>query len=83
MPRVLLVIVIIAVTVYAFVEAMQADPHRVRVMPRWLWFVAILVVPILGPVCWFALGRPAGGIGPGPQRRQIAPDDDPDFLRGL
>ncbi len=79
MPRVLLVLVIVAVTVYALVEAAQAHPNRVRTMPRWLWLVAIIALPVLGPVGWFALGRP-----PAPQGRPpIAPDDDPDFLRGL
>ncbi len=82
MPRVLLVLVIVAITVYALVEAAQAHPNRVRLMPRWLWMVAIVALPILGPVGWFALGRPHGGIGPA-GRRPIAPDDDPDFLRRL
>ena len=82
MPRVLLVIVIVAVTVYALVEAAQAHPNRTRLMPRWLWFVAIIAAPVLGPVCWFALGRPEGG-GVSGRRPPIAPDDDPDFLRRL
>ncbi|WP_282006258.1 PLDc N-terminal domain-containing protein [Propioniciclava sinopodophylli] len=79
MPRVLLIIAIVAVTVYALVEAAQAHPSRVRAMPRWLWFVAIVALPVLGPVGWFAIGRP-----PTPTRHPpLAPDDDPDFLRGL
>lgn len=84
MPRVLLVLVIVAVTVYALVEASQASPHSTRLMPRWLWFVAIVALPIIGPVAWFAVGRPEGGNLQGPRRRPpIAPDDDPDFLRRL
>ena len=79
MPRVVIVIVIVAVTVYALVEATQAHPNRTRLLPRWLWFVAIIALPILGPVGWFALGRPVPQV----RRPPIAPDDDPDFLRGL
>lgn len=84
MPRVLLVLIIVAITVYALVEAAQTPPNRTRLMPRWLWFVAIVALPVLGPVGWFALGRPQGGglLGPG-TRGPIAPDDDPDFLRRL
>lgn len=82
MPRVLLVLVIIAITLYALVEAIQADPRRVRSMPRWLWLLAILV-PILGPVAWFALGRPAPPAIERGGRPPLAPDDDTDFLRGL
>ena len=77
MPRVLLVLVIVAVTVYALVEAAQARPDRTRTLPRWLWLVAIVALPVLGPVGWFALGRPVPPV----RRPPIAPDDDPDFLR--
>ncbi|MDO5533264.1 MAG: PLDc N-terminal domain-containing protein [Propionibacteriaceae bacterium] len=82
MPRVLLIVALVALSVYALVEALQADPRRVRLMPRWLWALAVLV-PALGPLGWFTLGRPTQhGVGGG-TRRAIAPDDDPDFLRGL
>lgn len=84
MPRVVLVLVVIALTVYALVEAGQAESVRVRLMPKWLWIVGIIVLPVLGPALWFLVGRPTGrGLGGGPQRRPIAPDDDPDFLRRL
>lgn len=84
MPRVLLVLLVVAVTVYALVEASQAQPHRVRLMPRWLWVAAIICLPGLGALGWFALGRPQGrDLGGGTARRPIAPDDDPDFLRRL
>ena len=58
MPRVLLVLAIVAVTVYALVEAAQTPANRTRLMPRWLWFVAIVALPVVGPVGWFAVGRP-------------------------
>lgn len=84
MPRVLLVLAIVIVTVYALVEAAQTHPNSTRLMPRWLWFVAIVALPVVGPVGWFALGRPqAGGHHGGGSRPPRAPDDDPDFLRRL
>lgn len=82
MPRVVIVIIVIALTVYALIEAIGADPGRVRLMPRWLWLAAIACLPGVGAIGWLALGRPAGGA-PRPPRRPIAPDDDADFLRGL
>ena len=84
MPRVLAVLILIAIIVYALVDAGQANPDRVRLMPRWLWMVAIVLLPGLGALGWFTLGRPrSGGLPGGGQRRSIAPDDDPDFLRKL
>lgn len=81
MPRVVIIVVLALLTIYAIVEVAQADSSRVRNMPRWLWAAAIICLPALGACAWFLFGRPL------PQRpapkRPIAPDDDPDFLRRL
>lgn len=85
MPRVILVLVVIGLIVYALVEAWTVDGDRIRLMPRWTWFFAILLVPGVGALAWLVFGRPLDrpGGGGGGQRRPIAPDDDPDFLRRL
>lgn len=84
MLRVIIVIAVVALTIFATVEVAQADPKHVRLMPRWLWAFAVIVVPVIGPLAWLILGRP---LRPGPQDdyRNVPrpPDDDPDFLRGL
>lgn len=82
MPRVLAVVLYVALVVYALIDLSQAEGSRVRLMPRWLWAVAILI-PYVGALGWLFLGRPnRRQLPPGP-RRPIAPDDDADFLRGL
>lgn len=84
MSRVLPVVLLIALVVYALVDASQADSGRVRLMPRWLWMVSIVLLPGVGAVGWLLLGRPRHrSLPPGSTRRPVAPDDDPDFLRGL
>ena len=83
MARVLPVIVLIVVTIYCLVEVAQSDPERVRHAPRWLWAVAILVLPGVGAAAWLFAGRPASQTQRPKQRRPVAPDDDPDFLRKL
>lgn len=86
MPRIVVVVLLVALVVYALVDASQADGARVRWMPRWLWIVAILLLPGVGALGWLFFGRPRGRrLPPGgqAQRRPLAPDDDPDFLRGL
>ncbi|MFV0405834.1 MAG: PLDc N-terminal domain-containing protein [Propioniciclava sp.] len=82
MPRVLLILLIITVMITALVEAFQATETAIRLMPRWLWVTAIICLPGLGALCWFAFGRPRRLPGPETSRPR-APDDDPDFLRGL
>src|SRR3954464_10678644 len=88
----------LALVVLALISCLSAERSRIRAMPRALWVVVILVLPIAGPVLWFLAGRPggmepAGGAGrPGgmepagarpPRPRPSSPDDDPEFLRKL
>jgi hypothetical protein len=84
MGRVLPVVIIALLTIYCLVEVAQADPGRVRLAPRWLWAAAVIVLPLVGPLAWLALGRPQQRRpGSGGGRPPLAPDDDPDFLRRL
>ncbi len=81
MPRVLLLIAAVLLTIYCVVEVAQAKSYQVRSMPKWLWAFTVICVPVVGPVSWLILGRPvAGHAKPKPIQ---APDDDEDFLRGL
>jgi hypothetical protein len=72
--------------VLALISVLSAP--RVRAMPRALWVLVILLVPVLGPLSYFIWGRPVTPPrekGPAPRRRPrpSAPDDDPDFLRSV
>lgn len=83
MPRLVPWVLLVLLTIYCLVEIWQSDPLRVRVLPRWLWALAVVLLPLLGAAAWLLLGRP---VNQGPRRpppRPRAPDDDPDFLRGL
>jgi len=82
MARVVLLVAVIGLGVYAFVAALQAEDTAIRAMPRWLWVAAIVLVPVAGPVAWLLWGRPLG-VTPPPEHRPLGPDDDPDFLKRL
>ena len=79
MLRVLSIIAIVMLTIYCVVELAQTKGTRVRAMPRWLWLFVVVCVPVIGPVAWLFAGRPTSR----PRPRQLGPDDDEDFLRGL
>ena len=85
MGRYLPIIIMALLMIYCVVEVAQAPPFAVRRMPRWLWAVAIICLPLVGAVSWLLLGRPnAQTLGKRkPPQRPTAPDDDVDFLRGL
>ncbi|MGH8882623.1 MAG: PLDc N-terminal domain-containing protein, partial [Stackebrandtia sp.] len=58
------------------------------VLPRAIWVLIIVLIPILGGIFWFTHGRPRRkGGGDSAWRRKptapVAPDDDPEFLADL
>ncbi len=98
MPRYLGALLEIGLIVFCLIEAIQAPDGRVRNLPKWAWILLILFIPYAGPVAWLVAGRPmatsAGHQVPWPSSqtagfpeyerpRQVAPDDDPEFLARL
>lgn len=84
MDRVMVAVMLVALTIYCTVEVAQAAARRVRLMPKWLWAVAVICLPLAGPLAWLFFGRP-DWRGPKDQYHHppLAPDDDPDFLGRL
>lgn len=80
MLRVVLIIAVVALTIYCAVDVAQSRRLRVRLLPHWMWAVLVIAVPVVGPLAWLATGRPQENPQVRPHR---APDDDEDFLRGL
>ncbi|GAA2235753.1 hypothetical protein GCM10010401_04570 [Rarobacter faecitabidus] len=77
MPRALLTLAAIGLTVFAAADCYSSPRYRLVGAPRWLWMVLIILLPLMGPILWLIVSRNAKRPAP------IAPDDDPDFLRFL
>jgi hypothetical protein len=83
----------ILLVVLALISCLSAEAGEVRVLPRPVWVVVILLFPLIGSVVYFLAGRPqpaetgGGGVlarsGHPASPRPPAPDDDPDFLRTI
>ncbi len=97
MIRVLMYLGAVILTLWALLDIAQTPAGQVQLLPRAGWALVALV-PGLGPLAWFLLGRAPVTAGPratgrpgGPLPRggstrapgPIGPDDDPDFLRQL
>jgi hypothetical protein len=82
-PRLIigLVVVVVVVTVYTVIDCAMSAGSRVRGIPKWAWLLVTLLLPVIGAILWYAVGRPRRGAPPA--RRVTAPDDDPDFLGGI
>lgn len=83
MPRLLLglAIVVVMVTIYAVVDCAMMSASRVRGLPKVAWIAIIVLLPVIGLVLWFLIGR--GRKNPVVASGPRAPDDDPDFLGSL
>ena len=84
MPRFWLIFIVVAVAfiVYSLVDCAMADRARIRGPRKPIWLLIILLLPVLGGVLWFVIGRGRRGAAARPSRI-VAPDDDPAFLRRI
>jgi hypothetical protein len=78
MVRFAAVFLAVALMVYGLVDCGQTRAHRTRYMPKAVWLVLIVILPIVGPLAWLLFGKNRETGTTAPRRR--APDEDPDFL---
>ncbi|MEE1751859.1 PLD nuclease N-terminal domain-containing protein [Streptomyces sp. SP18CS02] len=85
MLRVLLFLVPLALSVYAFIDCITTDEKDVRYIPKPLWAILVLLFPLVGSVSWLIVGKERAALSGGASRRGgwVAPDDNPEFLRSL
>jgi len=90
MGKAVLLVLGIVLFVYAVFDLIATPKDQVKLLPKIVWFVALLI-PFVGALLWIFLGhvkqapppkpRPTGGWTP--PRGPKGPDDDPDYLRNL
>ncbi|MEV7541658.1 PLD nuclease N-terminal domain-containing protein [Streptomyces sp. NPDC089915] len=93
MLRYLPFLLILALTIYAFIDCLNTPEEEVKSLPKGVWVLIILLFSIVGPAVWLlagkkrtAAGGAGGGFGGGGRARRtqwVAPDDNPEFLRSL
>ena len=77
MPRFVLIVLTIGLSVYALVDCLQTP--NPKALPKLVWVAIIVLVPVIGPLLWLLFGR-TNGRGWGRDDDVFAPDDDPSFL---
>ncbi|MGP3686777.1 PLD nuclease N-terminal domain-containing protein [Streptomyces sp. IBSNAI002] len=85
MLRYLPFLLIIALTIYAFIDCLNTPEEEVKHLPKVVWVIIILLFSIVGPVMWLFAGKKRAAAGGGRPRRSqwVAPDDNPEFLKRL
>lgn len=88
-------LVMLALWITALVDVIRSDEYRIRYLPKFGWIMIVILVPLVGGLLWFILGKPWDDqprrpTGPPPAfpeydrpNRHIAQaaEDDEEFLR--
>ena len=81
MARLLLILVLLATVfwVYSIVDCAVQPSTRHRGVSKGAWIAIVVLLPVLGGLLWFIVGR----SGKRAAKAMRAPDDDPEFLNNI
>ncbi|GAA3642705.1 hypothetical protein GCM10022200_28210 [Microbacterium awajiense] len=78
MPRVLLILALVATAFWVFtiVDCAVQPPTRHRGVRKSAWILIVVFLPVVGGLLWLTIGRTRAAS----MAARRAPDDDPEFL---
>ncbi|MFF7293359.1 PLDc N-terminal domain-containing protein [Microbacterium sp. NPDC008134] len=59
----LFTIITLALTIGAVIDIVRREDSQVRFLPRLAWLIVVILLPLLGALLWFGLGREYGDAG--------------------
>jgi hypothetical protein len=83
--------------IFCLIDVIQTPEGEVRNLPKVVWIVLILLIPLIGCIAWLVAGRPqrsprgqvpwpstqTAGFPEYERPRATGPDDDPEFLHEM
>ena len=89
----LFILLDLVLTIAALIACGTTDDGDIDRVPKLVWMLLIVFVPLVGPILWFVYGtkprlsrrrsetwRAGNGFPEWSRPRSLAPDDDPEFL---
>jgi hypothetical protein len=70
MLRVVLIIVLLGIYIASIIDVLRTPSAESRRLPRFVWLILVIVLPVIGGALWWLLGRVW------PQRGAEGGDDD-------
>ena len=56
-------ILIIALMIVALIDVITRDDSQVKHLPKMVWIIIVILLPLIGSALWFGIGREYGGSG--------------------
>lgn len=56
-------ILVLALMIGALIDIIMRDESQVKHLPKMVWVILVVLLPLIGSILWFALGREYGGGG--------------------
>lgn len=56
-------ILIIALMIGALIDIITRDDSQVKHLPKMVWIIIVILLPLIGSGLWFAIGREYSGAG--------------------
>ncbi|MER7999459.1 PLD nuclease N-terminal domain-containing protein [Streptomyces sp. NPDC095613] len=81
MLRVLMILVPLALSIYAFIDCITTEEKEIRYLPKPIWAILVLLFPLVGSISWLIVGRDRAKTAR--RGNWVAPDDNPEFLNSL
>jgi len=50
-------ILIIALMIGALIDVITRDDSQVKYLPKMVWIIIVILIPLIGSILWFTLGR--------------------------
>lgn len=73
----LFTILVIALMIGALVDLIRRDDSQVKFLPKIVWIIVVILLPLIGSILWFGLGREYGDSGITIPRMRRAPRTAP------
>ncbi|KNY06294.1 MULTISPECIES: PLDc N-terminal domain-containing protein [unclassified Microbacterium] len=71
-------ILVVALMVFALVDIIRRDDAQVRFLPKLAWIIIVILLPLIGSILWFTIGREYSEAGLRiPRMRAAAPTAPP------
>jgi hypothetical protein len=65
-------LLILAATIFAIVDIVLRDEDAIKRLPKIAWLFLVILIPVLGTILWFSLGRDWPPRAVRPQRRPVS-----------